>query len=57
MNNKRNSIVILAKNISMDKEYVNVIIKHMQKHNINAYVIGKIIPGHKDVVVINDLIW
>ena len=39
------------------KEYANDIIKHMKKHDINSYIIGSIVKGHKDVIVINDFNW
>lgn len=39
------------------KEYSNDIIKHMKKHDINSYIIGSIVKGHKDVIVINDFNW
>ena len=39
------------------KEHAEDIIKHMKKNKINAYVIGQIVKGHKDVVVSGDFDW
>ena len=39
------------------KEHAEDIIKHMKKNKINAYVIGQIVKGHKDVIVSGDFDW
>ena len=39
------------------KEYANDIVKHMKKKKINAYIIGSIIKGNKEVLVNGDFNW
>ena len=39
------------------KKYANDIIKHMESHKINAYVIGEIVKGNKTVIVNGKFNW
>ncbi len=39
------------------KEFAEKIIEHMKVQNINAYVIGEIVKGNKDVIVHGELDW
>ncbi len=39
------------------KEYAKEIIKHVKKKKINAYIIGEIIKGNKDVIINGEFNW
>ena len=39
------------------KEYAKDIIKHVKSHKINAYVIGEIVKGNKEVIINNKFNW
>ena len=39
------------------KEYANNIIKHVKANNVNAYVIGEIVKGEKQVIINNKFDW
>ena len=39
------------------KEYASDIIKHMESKKINAYIIGNIVKGNKQVIINNEFDW
>ena len=39
------------------KEYASKIIEHVKSHGINAYEIGKIVKGNKQVIVEGKFDW
>ena len=39
------------------KEFASTIIEHVKSHGINAYEIGKILKGNKQVIVEGEFNW